>query len=241
MFRRMTLHEVKGRRVCGHCGDVHEVTQPQSVLRVEPSDNVDASISRFLEEERVPYPRCEACGEEGARRQRRFGELPHLLVVHVNKEACFHNGIPAENVVRISGEDFHRIAIVTHLGATPVTGHYTATVCRGGMPFLCDDTRVFARRDLSAQALPNAYIIFLARSRALDANAQPLAGNVSTVAARCDFPHRAARGIVSGAGSDPATMSMPPELSREDKQGGCQKEDNDKYVATPHGKAKRKS
>ena len=35
-------------------------------------------------------------------------------------------------------------------------------------------------------------------------------------------------------------MSMPPELSREDKQGGCHQYDNDKYVATPHGNAKRK-
>ncbi|MDA8584333.1 hypothetical protein N9L68_08850, partial [bacterium] len=94
MFRRMTLHEVKGRRVCGHFGDVHEETQPQCILRAEPSNNVEASISRSLEEERVPYFRCEACGEEGARRQRRLGELPHFLVVHGNKEAGFHNGIP---------------------------------------------------------------------------------------------------------------------------------------------------
>ena len=125
------------------------------------------------------------------------------------------------------------------LDGFPGTCHYTATVCRGGMPFLCDDARVSARRDLSAQSWSNAYIIFLARSRAPAANAQPLAGNVSTVAARCDGPHRAARGIVSGAGSAPATMSMPPELPQEDNQGGCQKEDNDKYAVTPHGKATR--
>ena len=170
----------------------------------------------------MPDPHCEACGEEGARRQRRLGELPHFLVVHVNKEAGFHNGIPVENIVRISGEEFHRIAMVSHLGAKPDTGHYTATVCRGGMPFLCDDARVSARRDLSAQAWPRAYIIFLAMSRDIVAIAQPLAEHVSTVAARCDGPHRAAHGIVSGASSVPDTMIMPPELSREDKQGGCQ-------------------
>ena len=36
--------------------------------------------------------------------------------------------LPSQARVRLSGTDLERFAVVHHTGATPVSGHYTATV-----------------------------------------------------------------------------------------------------------------
>ena len=86
----MTLHEVEGHTICMHYDYDHAATQPRCISRVEPSGNVETSISGSLQELSEPESHCERCGGEGACAQRVLGELPPSLVVHVDKEAGAH-------------------------------------------------------------------------------------------------------------------------------------------------------
>ena len=119
LFRRLTLQAVESRINCDHCQYVHEATQQQCIMRVEPLGNVESSICSSLQEQRAPEFECEACGRQGARSQRTLGEMPPVLVVHVNKEAgvC---GIPSEAAVRLSGQGLRQVRRCEPYGRDPV-------------------------------------------------------------------------------------------------------------------------
>ena len=56
------------------------------------------------------------------------------------------------------------MAAVHHEGATPDSGHYTATVTTAQMAYRCDDLIVDAKQELLANAWSDAYLIFLRNS-----------------------------------------------------------------------------
>ena len=134
---------------------------------VEPRENTEASIAASLQAQDLPSFWCEACRQHGGYSQRTLGELPSFLVVLVNKTPGTENGIPSEPVARLPGEDFHRFTVVNHEGMTADSGHYTATVRQGDMAYQCDDPLVTAQPHLCDAAWPNAYMIFLARSKSV--------------------------------------------------------------------------
>ena len=111
-------------------------------------------------------------------------------MVHVNKEAGVCS-IPSEAAVRLSGQDFERFAVVSHMGETPYSGHYTATVRQGQMAYLCDDPRVLAQPHLCAEAWPNAYIVFLAKVSAPAAIEPAPAENVPAAVEHLAAPQEA--------------------------------------------------
>ena len=133
---------------------------------MEPVVNAETSICRSLQVADVPDFRCPACGGTGARQQTALDDLPAFLVVHVNKEAGLATGISAEARVRVSGVDLQRTAAVHHVGATPYSGHYTATVTTAQMAYHCNDKIVDARQEVLANAWGDAYLIFLCNTAA---------------------------------------------------------------------------
>ena len=103
---------------------------------------------------------CQSCGVRKAKQQTGLGELPHILIVHINKWAVA--GPSVGTSLRLSGAQLRRIAVVHHTGQTPTSGHYTCTVTtRSKQTYLCNDETITPKPELSAQAWDNSYLIFL--------------------------------------------------------------------------------
>ena len=96
-----------------------------------------------------------------AKQQTRMGQLPQVLVVHINKYAhCDGPTIGAS--MRVSGTDLKRIAVVHHAGYTPASGHYTSTVAtQGSQTYHCNDRHIALQPNLDARQWENGYLIFL--------------------------------------------------------------------------------
>ena len=111
--------------------------------------------------------KCESCGGMKARQQTRLGQLPHVLVVHINKYAHCDGPTTGPSVL-VSGTELQRIAVVHHAGHTPETGHYTATVAtQDGHTYHCNDHVIELKPNLNAWE--NGYLIFLQVNRDCDA------------------------------------------------------------------------
>ena len=165
LLRQLTSFEIVRELLCDHCPHVSHEAQTQCLLRVEPESSTQASISLALQSVSVSFT-CEACGGQGARQQTRLGALPSFLVVHCNKYAA-SNGPSTDAVIRVSGVDLHRFAVAHHMGHTPESGHYTATVATPEeMVYYCDDDTVTLKPDLSSESWHNSYLVFLRKSHA---------------------------------------------------------------------------
>ena len=161
LFQKLTQFDMERQLDCKACSYTRSETQRQSVVRVEVEDTLQESISAALQEADIPDWRCEECGKIGARQQTALGDLPPFLIVHVNKFAGLATGVTAEATVRLSGTDLDRFAAVHHMGETPNSGHYTATVATKTMAYDCDDRFVGSLADGLANAWQNTYLVFL--------------------------------------------------------------------------------
>ena len=102
LLQNLTVHKLERHLQCKHCVYVNEKVQPQCILRVEPQINIQTSILTSLQEASVSDFRCDNCGLMGARQQTVLGDLPPIVVVHVNRPgvaAC----LSAERDLRLSG------------------------------------------------------------------------------------------------------------------------------------------
>ena len=74
------------------------------------------------------------------------------------------SGVAAEERVRVMGVDFVRFAVVHHSGATPKSGHYTATVATSTGAYFCDDYKPPRHLGPVDAAWGNSYLVFLQKS-----------------------------------------------------------------------------
>ena len=89
-----------------------------------------------------------------------MSDLPSFLVVHITKTAGLASGVAAEDRVRIADTEYSRFAVVHHTGATPKSGHYTATVAASTTTYHCDDSTIAPVRNLH-DAWTDCCMIFL--------------------------------------------------------------------------------
>ena len=242
LLRDLTLFTITHNLHCNHCAYTHEDTQRQCFLHVEPHFNAETSISLSLQETALPDWKCEACGKVGGRKQSALGDLPPFLLVHINKKAGFAADLASEARVRLSGKDLNRFAVVHHTGATPNSGHYTATVATQEMAYYCDDSRIAAQPDLFTSAWQNAYLIFLQNSGRsgdphpaastafangdINAQEQPSDAAIHTAGARCGDSHPATS--TASASDDLRAQERSESEGDDDETHKAGKDDSEK-------------
>ena len=141
LFQRLTSFQAKQELRCKGCPYTSLKSQKQCVLHVEPHGDAENSIRDSLQARNVDF-KCEACDAKQATHRARLHALPQFLIVHINKYADGF-GVSTPRSVRVAGKDMERIAVMHHIGHTPESGHYTATVATTeGLVYLCNDDTV---------------------------------------------------------------------------------------------------
>ena len=183
--------------LCDGCNYASQETQRQSVLHVEPHAIAEASIQASLGVADLAHFTCDSCGSKKARQQTRLGDLPQFLMVHFNKQTNEAGPMTAASV-RVYGTNMQRVADTHHIGHTPESGHYNATVATSTSgTYLCDDVVIKDQFNLAAQPWHNSYLIFLRRdgcgdlphaAKGEDPNGEELRDDIDQIDVSCDDP-----------------------------------------------------
>jgi hypothetical protein len=161
LLRNITSFDLTRDTICGGCQFASQETKSQCVLHVESDTGIESAMRASLAVCDIEDYTCESCFGNWTRQQTRLGDLPQFLVVHVNKHAqCI--GPKTEAIVRLSGKELQRVAVLHHTGHSPESGHYTCTLTtEGGQTYHCNDETISSKLDLSELSWQNSYLVFL--------------------------------------------------------------------------------
>ena len=161
LLRNITSFDLTRQALCDSCPYASQDSQRQCVLRVESDTSVEAAMHSSFGVRGMEDFACESCGARQARQQTLLGDLPHFLVVHVNKHAeC--SGPTTDANARVSGTELQRIAVLHHTGHSTESGHYTCTLStQGGQTYHCNDETIEPKPGLGVRPWENSYLVFL--------------------------------------------------------------------------------
>lgn len=153
-------------RVRGECG--HTITRDEAfvTMSVPVLPTLARAVDCFTRPATVTCV-CDACGASGAGALRASVERwPDVLVVQWLRFDASGRKLTAPTSTEaawspVAGVRYGLVAYVTHAGASPVRGHYTATVAAGGRWWVCDDD-VCSPVSTPAR-MDRAYLLFYAR------------------------------------------------------------------------------
>ena len=213
LLQGLTSFEAKQELRCKGCSYNTHKAQKQCVLRVEPHGDAEKSIRASLQASDVEF-KCAACDAKQTTHLTSLHALPQFLIVHINKYADGF-GVATPRCVKVAGRDMERIAVMHHLGHTPDSGHYTATVTTTeGLAYVCDDETV---TPWSQQSWQNGYLLFLHRASSSDTH--PTAEESS-----CGDAHPAAYESSEASGEE--VVIDEAECCSTDPEGHYESEDN---------------